>query len=268
MELRMLRHLALRSGLGMNYVAKEERISQLLCILRYLFGSDVVLKGGTGFNRVHLSQLGVARFSEDIDLDYVPEGDLDGRIKSISEKMLGIDEFQVEGPRLLHRTLRFDARYVNELGSKDRVCVEFYLTRKPHLSVEEVLVKSPFVDAHPTIFTTYSAEDLLARKMMALYNRSEGKDIYDVLHGLRLDLRRERLHEAVDVLVSFYRIEPGFYGSLAGKVGSLEERWKYIASSTNHFIPRSLRFDWKLAIRTLAEEIERIARDRSPKLRG
>ena len=42
---------------------------------------------------------------------------------------------------------------------------EFYLTRSRAVKTLDVLVASPFIETHPTLFTLYSLEDLLARKM-------------------------------------------------------------------------------------------------------
>ena len=65
----ILRLYALRTGLGLKYLSKDEMISVALKQLRPLF-PDVIFKGGTALNRVYLSQIGVNRFSEDIDLDF------------------------------------------------------------------------------------------------------------------------------------------------------------------------------------------------------
>ncbi|MCK5560091.1 MAG: hypothetical protein KAJ51_05835, partial [Thermoplasmata archaeon] len=64
MELRQLRYLALKNGLSLNYISKDERLSILLTQLWEIFDTDVVLKGGTAHNRIYLSKLGVSRFSE------------------------------------------------------------------------------------------------------------------------------------------------------------------------------------------------------------
>ena len=126
------------------------------CSSTSLFKTDVVLKGGTAFNRIYLSKLGVSRFSEDIDLDYLKEDKLNDKIRDIKKRMKDVTEFNVKGPLLLHRTLRFDCYYENELGTRDRIMVEFYLTKNPHIERNQMMVKSPFVETHPTIFSVYS----------------------------------------------------------------------------------------------------------------
>ena len=88
----------------------------------------MILKGGTALNRVYLSKLNVSRFSEDTDLDYFGNGDLNERIKTVEAKVKRIKDFNVLGPKILHRTLRFDCHYTNELGNQDRVGLELYLS--------------------------------------------------------------------------------------------------------------------------------------------
>ena len=142
--------------------------------------------------------MGVNRFLEDIDLDFISNKGLDEKMSIIRDRAKEIKGFDVEGPRVLHRTLRFDCYYLNEFEQRDRIRLEFYLSQTEAVKTEEVLVKSPFIETHPVIFKVYSLEDLMARK-----------NAY------------------------------------------------YIGNSTNHFIPRNLRPDWKVFIDTLLLKIER-----------
>jgi len=257
MELRQLRYLALKNGLSLNYISKDEQLSILLTQLWEIFGNDVALKGGTAYNRVYLSKLGVSRFSEDIDLDYLKKNGLNDKIKDIKKHMGDVSGFDVERPRLLHRTLRFDCYYANELGTRDRIKIEFYLTENPHIEINQIMIKSPFVETHPTIFSVYSKEDLLARKIIALYNRIEGKDIYDVFYGIRMEFDKKRFESALEVLLPFYKIEGDIFPNLLKKLVSSKKRAKYIGNTTNHFIPKNLRFNWEEIIVTLQNDIEK-----------
>lgn len=253
----ILRYISAKTGLGLKYLSKDEKVSIVLEQLRGLF-PDVILKGGTALNRVYLARSGVSRFSEDIDLDFVSDKGLDEKISTIKERVAEIKGFEIEGPRILHRTLRFDCYYMNEFGDKDRMRMEFYLTRTESLKVEDALVKSPFIETHPTIFKVYSLEDLMARKFIALYNRMEGKDIYDLFYCLDLDFDKEDLFKALNIMLDFYRIsQPGFSDDLLLRLEDARENSYYIGNSTNHFIPRNLRPDWKIFIDTLILKVER-----------
>ncbi len=51
-DLDMLQLQAVKTGLGVKYLSKEEQISILLKQLNEIFSDDdVILKGGTAFNR-------------------------------------------------------------------------------------------------------------------------------------------------------------------------------------------------------------------------
>lgn len=248
----MLRYLAAKTGLSLNYISKDEKLSYLLFQLREIFGRRVILKGGTALNRVYLSRLNASRFSEDIDLDYFSDKSLNEKIQNIREKMTLIKDFDVKGPRILHRTLRFDCYYINELGNRDRVKVEFYLSQPPFVEADIALVKSPFVESYPTIFGVYSLEDLLAKKLIALYNRTEGKDIYDVFYALRLQPDKGTFKEALKENLRFYRIgRKNFSDELITKLDEAKRNAKYIGNSTNHFIPKALRPNWEEMIESL-----------------
>jgi len=253
----LLRYLAAKSGLGLKYLSKDEKISILLGEIRTRF-PDVVMRGDTALNRAYLARSGACRFSEDIDLDFISKRPLPEKIATITDRMKTIPGFETDGPHLLHRTVRFDCKYTNEFGDRDRIMAEFYLTRSRAVKTLDVLVASPFIETHPTIFTLYSLEDLLARKMIALYNRGEGKDMYDVFYCLEEKIDRAAFDRALALAEESYRIQPGsFPNDLIDKLHELRKNADYIGNSTNHFIPRGRRPDWRIFIDTLSQNLER-----------
>ncbi|CAJ36712.1 nucleotidyl transferase AbiEii/AbiGii toxin family protein [Methanocella arvoryzae] len=255
----LLRYAALKTGLGLKYLSKDEKVSLALEQLRPLF-PDAIFKGGTALNRVYLAKNGVSRFSEDIDLDYISHGSLDEMIARIKTGIYGLNGFNISGPRIMHRTIRFDCGYMNEFGERDQIKIEFYLNNVKSLRTEDVLVKSPFIEAHTTLFKTYSLEDLIAKKLIALHNRTEGKDIYDLFYSLDLDYSWDKLNLALDLAREHYKVEKeGFYDRLAQKLQDAKKNSFYVGNSTNHFIPARLRPDWKIFIATLGQKIERMS---------
>ncbi|WP_228359811.1 nucleotidyl transferase AbiEii/AbiGii toxin family protein [Thermococcus sibiricus] len=112
-------------------------------------------------------------------------------------------------------------------------------------------MKSPFLDSYPTMFRVYSLEDLLAKKVVALYSRMEGKDIYDVFHALNLDLEVDKFLKALELNLRFYRIEGDFWSELIDKLAQAKENARQIGNSTNHFIPKTLRPNWEELIESL-----------------
>ncbi len=252
----LLRYLAAKSGLGIKYLSKDEKISILLGEIRTRF-PDVVMKGDTALNRAYLAKSGACRFSEDIDLDFISKLPLPKKIESITDRMKTIQGFEIDGPHLLHRTIRFDCKYINEFGDRDRIMAEFYLTRTRAVKTLDVLVASPFIETHPTIFTLYSLEDLLARKIIALYNRGEGKDVYDVFYCLEEKIDRTGFDKALTFVKESYKIKTeSFPGDLIEKLHELRKNAAYVGNSTNHFIPRYRRPNWRIFIDTLSQNLE------------
>jgi len=258
-DLDMLKLQAIKTGLGIKYLSKEERISILLTQLNEIFPDDVVLKGGTAFNRGYLYSTQKGRFSEDIDLDYCKHKSLDDKIKHIKTMMKKINEFDVSPPRILHRMLRFDCQYINQLGEKDRVQVEFYLSeKKPALPPQRILLQSQYMPVSATLFSVYSLEDLLAQKLITLFSRKEGKDIYDVFYGLDLPFKENVMKDALSKLFIHYHINlkyPDFIKELIKKIDEMQSNSSYIGNATNHFIPHNLRPNWAVFIRMLKEKI-------------
>ncbi len=259
-DLDLLRLYAVKTGLGLKYLAKEERISVLLKQLPNLFADDsIILKGGTAFNRGYLVETKKTRFSEDIDLDFVSSDSLDEKIKQITKTMRNIEEFTVSSPRLLHRTMRFDCRYTNQLNERDRVQVEFYLNQKtPARPPQKELLQSFYVPMQATMFMLYSLEDLIAQKLISLYRRSEGKDIYDLFYGLDLSFDHDLISKSLTHLFVHYHIagdQKMFFTSLLEKIDELEGNARYIGNETNLFLPKNLRPDWTVFIRGLKEKV-------------
>jgi hypothetical protein len=256
----LLRLQAVKTGLGIKYLAKDERISILLAQLHEIFSDTVVLKGGTAVNRGYLQPRQRGRFSEDIDLDYPRHQSLTTKINTIKTLMKKTIDFEISPPRMLHQTLRFDCHYVNQLDEKDRVQVEFYLSdRDPTQLPQTMLLQSPYTPASATLFTVYTLEELLAQKIITLYARGEGKDMYDVFYLLDLSFKKTIVQNACTQLFIHYHIPldyAGFITELLKKLVTLQSNAKYIGNTTNHFIPQQLRPDWTIFINMLREKIE------------
>lgn len=259
-DIELLKLQAVKSGLGIKYLAKEERISLLLKQLNTTFSDkSIILKGGTALNRGYLYETQKGRFSEDIDVDYVKQIPLDEKIKQIKNKMKTITDFSVSKPRILHRTLRFDCQYINQINEKDRVQVEFYLSyKKAAVAPKNIVLESQYLPAKATIFPVYSLEDLIAQKLISFYRRTEGKDVYDLFYGLDLSFNKERVYHSLHILFKHYHIKDErhmFFEKIVEKTDELQENARYIGNSTNHFIPKNLRPNWKIFIRGLKEKI-------------
>lgn len=260
-DIDMIKLVASKTGLSRKFISKDEKLSLLIGQLAAaLEGELAVFKGGVVLNRVYLPR--VARFSEDVDVDLIsnlPVGERVERVKGVMKQVRG---FEVSELKMLHRTARFDCHYTNEFGERDRVRVEFYLgsthlvaARKP----VEVAMGSIFLPSTPAIFKVYSLEDMLARKLTALYRRAEGKDMYDAFHMLGLEFDKRTLEIAIQHMLEFLKLRfstEEFLRKVTEKVKGAASNWRYIRDSTNHYIPLDLRPNWDTFIRSLGLKLE------------
>lgn len=262
----ILRLSAMRAGLGLKFISKEDKISNILSQLSNWSGLDLVLKGGTALNRAYLKQR--SRFSEDLDIDVIGNTSVEAKVEELKKRIMGLEGFDIEGPRMLHRTARFDAYYINEFGDKDRVMLEFYLSHKEVIAekpIKPTLLVSRFLETSPAIFPCYSLEDLLGQKLVALYQRTLGKDIFDVYHALEIDIDISVLGKTLGRRLLFNHIDSNvneFIRDLLEKRSMLMKDAANIGNSANHYIPRSLRPDWRVLISSLWERLGVLARDK------
>jgi hypothetical protein len=252
---------AAKTGLGRKFISKDEKLSLLIGQLAVALKDELsVLKGGTVLNRVYLPK--VARFSEDVDIDLISRLPLSGRIKKVKKAMELVRGFEVSEPRMLHRTMRFDCGYTNEFGERDRIRAEFYLSFTRLIAAKtpvQVATSSTFLPSSPSVFRVYSLEDMLARKLAALHQRVEGKDMYDVFHMLDLEFDGKALKRAIRAMLGFLKVRLGpneFLKELTEKIETAEGNWRYIRDSTNHYIPVDLRPSWDTFIRSLGFKVE------------
>lgn len=255
-SLTLCRTLAMEHQLSPQFIEKEFRVFDLLGTITRATAptKDFVFKGGTALNKVYLK--GVQRFSEDLDFD-VATTSLTG-VKKYYDRHLAakLEGFELS-TRTLPNMLLIQCGYENVFGQKDFVRLD--LTPKPIATAHPLAVKpaeSDLTGRFVTGFSTYSLEDLVARKLHALATRKtvEGKDVYDVSRALpqcgsltlaiarMLESERSKqtpdnfLDRAIDVLSS---AEP--------------KRFKRV---TYNFIPRSLRpKDWSQLTNQLAHEL-------------
>lgn len=219
MDLRELRRLAAKEGISLNYIAKDERISDALAQLQ---GHDeLILKGGTAINRVYLKN---KRFSEDIDFDIVSTRPS----KKAAEIVKGIRGFDSKGPRKMGKTIRYDLYYINPLNHKDRMMLEFNPVKRSS-SFSKRIVSFGFVPHEPALMNVYDIGELIRMKSECVKSRSDGKDFFDLYYLLGLPHKHIQLGKG-EVLEGIER--------------ALKEV-KQLGNSTNHYIPKDSRPLWE-----------------------
>jgi len=173
------------------------QIEQDLIISRMLvaiFSDDFLYKnlafrGGTALHKLYLNP--APRYSEDIDLVQIKEGP----IKPIMERLNQVVDFFEEprktqvrghGAKALYR---FNSEYENI-----RMRVKIEINCREHFNVLD-WIEFPFEINNgwftgTTKIRTYNINELLGTKLRALYQRSKGRDLFDLDYS--------RLHMSLD----------------------------------------------------------------------
>lgn len=182
-----------------NQVEQDLVLSRLMVEIANdeLLGPELVFRGGTCLHKLHLPV--PLRYSE--DLDYVRRTksgikDLLSALRGIAER-LGLDEHgtRFSGP-MAHAA--FDATPTSGIG-RIRVKVEINIAETescfPRIAIP-LSVESTWWRGDAEILT-FALEELMATKLRALYQRSKGRDLFDLWLVLaRLDPDDERIVNA------------------------------------------------------------------------
>jgi len=179
-----------------DQVEQDLLLSRAMCAVAdhtYL-GTELVFRGGTALHKRHLPK--PLRYSEDLDYVRVSAGGISQLTGALSD--LGRDlGFEVntrisEHPKVYWRT-------TSQAGNPLRIKVEINThERIPALPIIHAThqVTSPWwtgVSAIPT----FQLPELIATKLRALYQRSKGRDLFDIWLALtQTDLDSQRVLEA------------------------------------------------------------------------
>lgn len=238
MEIDELRRISAKEELSLNFIAKDEMISKALLGLQGF--DDIILKGGTAINRVYLKN---KRFSEDIDFDIIfkatPREALP-RTKEIISKLRG---FTISQPRLMRETIRYDLFYINPLNHKDKIRVEFRITKKAS-GYSKKVVNYGFVPCEAALLNVYDIEELIPQKIKCAMTRTEGKDLLDLYYLTELP------HKHIKELKEKKR-------EILRRIATEEKQTKTIANTINHYIPRNKRPNWSRFLEELKEKIRK-----------
>jgi predicted nucleotidyltransferase component of viral defense system len=149
-----------------------------------LLSGSLAFRGGTALHKLYLTP--PARYSEDIDLVQVEGGPIGDIITALRQRLdlwLGPPRRkQTEGRMTM--SYRFDSeippitplRLKVEVNTREHFCVYGYVRQR-------FAVDSPWFRGSAELLT-YEVEELLATKLRALYQRSKGRDLYDLAAAL------------------------------------------------------------------------------------
>lgn len=266
LDLEVCRSIAVRNGLPLQFVFKEFHIINIIGeIAGAAFSSKnlLVLKGGTALNKVYLKKL--QRFSEDIDFDLVIKNADQKLMESAKEIASQIKGYGIEEFRRVKDTVQFYCIYKTPLN-KDHVRIDIspkkLATAKP---LQNSSVYSEFTHSSASGIIVYSIEDLTARKMNALANRAEGKDIYDVSAAMPL-CAPNMLKQAIKNMLESEEIKIDVYTFITKMLKKLDNTDSAkIRNITNPFIPSAYRpKNWEELKRDLMLKLEEFQKRTNP----
>ncbi len=164
---------------------------------------NLAFRGGTALHKLYLSP--APRYSEDIDLVQIKAGPIKPIMERIGEVLRFFEEerstqLRGHGAKALYR---FTSEYENI-----RMRLKLEINCKEHFHVLDWVdfpftVESEWFSGTTTI-RTYNINELLGTKLRALYQRSKGRDLFDLDYSRRrIDLDYEQIISCFQEYTSF-----------------------------------------------------------------
>jgi len=229
------RKLATQKQLSYNFVIKEHKLLEMLSKLASL-PIKTVLKGGTALNQVYFGDF--QRFSEDLDFDV---------FENITVDLLKMElkKLDIEVKKTFYRPgiIGFEISYVAG-DTKDIVKVEFNIEKKQFLKNKAILkiANSNIANFVVANVNVYPLETLVVQKLLALVNRNDGKDYYDLFFAFKIvDLKK--IKEELKFWAQKKVVDEQIVKKALEKVKTIDNK---ILKRTNVFIPADKRIDWCL----------------------
>lgn len=141
---------------------------------------SLAFRGGTALHKLLLQS--AARYSEDIDLVQIKEGEIGLIIDALRKKLdpwLGMPKRNFNHGRAT-LIYKFDSESIPIVSMR----LKIEINTREHFAVlgflnKPFLVKNAWFTGHSNIIT-YHPEELLATKLRALYQRKKGRDLFDM----------------------------------------------------------------------------------------
>lgn len=174
-----------------DQVEQDLLLAQAICEIANdeLLGKELVIRGGTAFHKLYLDE--PCRYSEDLDYVRTSAGGIGDIMKRLTEmgKDLG---FEVRTQMAQHPKVFW--RFVSASGIKRKIKLEINtFERSPvlPLSSRKTTVESVWYRGCAEV-PVFQVEELCATKVRALYQRSKGRDLFDLWLALtRLEVDPE-----------------------------------------------------------------------------
>ena len=162
-----------------DQVEQDLLLSQAICAIANdsLLGAELVLRGGTAYHKLFLPQ--PYRYSE--DLDYVRTtsggiGDVMKRLTSLGGEL----GYKVNTKMGMYPKVLWKFEHASGTPGKIKIEINTF-ERSPMLPLKTIryTVDSGYCNETAPV-PTFQAEELVATKLRAIYQRSKGRDLYDL----------------------------------------------------------------------------------------
>ena len=182
---RYFARIARESGFRAGPIETVFRLGRLLGDIDERLGDELLLRGGTALNLLHLD---LPRLSVDIDLDFVGTADADQaqarrpELLAELEILAGSAGYEVVQERASYAMAHLRLQYVGADGRPALLKLDVnFLDRVPVLSPVRFPLRHPFgEDLAPIELQTFAVPELAAAKAIALVRRALARDLFDV----------------------------------------------------------------------------------------
>ena len=192
-----------------SQIEQDLVLSRALVILyqQPIIQDSLAFRGGTALNKLYCDS--PARYSEDIDLVQIkdaPIGDVMTAIRDAIDPWLGKARWKQSA-----RTVRLIYRFHSEDEPSVPLRLKIEINTVEPLTVfgfktKSYEVNSPWFSGKANI-RTYALDELMATKFRALYQRSKGRDLYDLWMAMtQLNVDSDNLIKAFNQYNDFHQV--------------------------------------------------------------
>lgn len=162
-----------------DQVEQDLLLSQAICVIANdaLLGGELVLRGGTAYHKLFLPQ--PYRYSEDLDYVRTTSGGIGEVMKRLTSLGKGLG-YRVNTKMGMYPKVIW--RFVQASGTPGKIKIEINtFERSPMLPLKSVryAVETDYCN-EIALVRTFQVEELVATKLRAIYQRSKGRDLYDL----------------------------------------------------------------------------------------
>jgi len=169
-----------------------------------LFSNEVIcgnlaFRGGTALHKLYLKP--PMRYSEDIDLVQIKIGPIKPLMVEIGKAMSFLGNKRSIRQNVNMNTVVY--RFETEIAPVVKARLKLEINTREHFAVLGWKKTSHSLSSSwykgNAMLTTYEPEELLGTKLRALYQRSKGRDLFDLYHAL------QRLDPDVEKIIATYK---------------------------------------------------------------